>query len=72
MPEPGADLLSAPGLSSPLVIGTVNGAVTGTQLGNEQFMMWTTGGLTAWLGWAVPLTLAQLWLDRRPKHARAR
>lgn len=56
----------------PLVIGTVNGAVTGTQLGNEQFMMWTIGGLTAWLGWVVPLTLAQLWLDRRPKHARAR
>ncbi len=34
--------------------------------------MWTVGGLTTWLGWVVPLMLAQLWLDRRPRHARAR
>lgn len=40
--------------------------------GNERHVLWIIGGMTTWLGWVVPLMLAQLWLDRRPKRARVR
>ncbi|MEU5845628.1 DUF2306 domain-containing protein [Saccharopolyspora shandongensis] len=59
------------------VWAVVASVVLGPQLettfgGNEQYLMSTIGGLTTWLGWVVPLILAQLWLDRRPaKRVRA-
>ncbi|MEV0049423.1 DUF2306 domain-containing protein [Saccharopolyspora shandongensis] len=59
------------------VWAVVASVVLGPQLettfgGNEQYLMSTIGGLTTWLGWVVPLILAQLWLERRPaKRVRA-
>lgn len=32
--------------------------------GNEELFSWTIAGITTWLGWTVPLLVAQWWLDR--------
>ncbi|MGP4018893.1 DUF2306 domain-containing protein [Saccharopolyspora sp. 5N708] len=56
------------------VWGVVWGVVLGPQLattfdGNEGYLLATTAGLTTWLGWVIPLLIAQWWLERRPKRA---
>jgi hypothetical protein len=33
--------------------------------GNEALMIQTIAGLSGWLGWVVPLVLAEWWLDTR-------
>lgn len=32
--------------------------------GNEKLLSWTMAGLTTWLGWVIPLLIAQWWLER--------
>jgi Predicted membrane protein (DUF2306) len=32
--------------------------------GNEQWLSWTVAGLTTWLGWVIPLLIAEWWLER--------
>ncbi|WP_395809691.1 DUF2306 domain-containing protein [Archangium minus] len=32
--------------------------------GSEKMLTWTIAGLTTWLGWVVPLLIAEWWLDR--------
>jgi hypothetical protein len=32
--------------------------------GHEQMLMWTIAGLATWLGWVVPLLVAEWWLER--------
>ncbi|SEH93260.1 Predicted membrane protein [Mycolicibacterium rutilum] len=34
--------------------------------GNEEHYLWFVAGLGGWLGWLVPLTAVQWWLNRRP------
>lgn len=33
--------------------------------GNEEYFVWFVAGLGGWLGWTVPLVVAQWWLNRR-------
>ncbi|MCI2416559.1 hypothetical protein MOQ72_03915 [Saccharopolyspora sp. K220] len=62
-----------------LTISTVTnrvwGVVWGPQLattfgGDEAYLTAMISGLTAWLGWVIPLLIAQWWLDRHPSGAR--
>jgi uncharacterized membrane protein len=32
--------------------------------GSEKMLMWTIAGLATWLGWVVPLLIAEWWLER--------
>ena len=32
--------------------------------GNEKMLMWTIAGLATWLGWVIPLLVAEWWLER--------
>ncbi|MCY1074242.1 DUF2306 domain-containing protein [Archangium lansingense] len=32
--------------------------------GSEKMLSWTIAGLTTWLGWVVPLLIAEWWLER--------
>ena len=32
--------------------------------GNEKLLSWTIAGLSTWLGWVIPLLVAQWWLER--------
>jgi uncharacterized membrane protein len=34
--------------------------------GNEEHFVWFVAGLSAWLGWTIPLAAVQWWLTRRP------
>lgn len=34
--------------------------------GNEEHFLWLVAGLGGWLGWTVPLVVAQVWLRRKP------
>jgi uncharacterized protein YjaZ len=33
--------------------------------GNEERFVWFVAGLSAWLGWTIPLAAVQWWLNRR-------
>lgn len=35
--------------------------------GNEALMVQTIAGLSGWLGWVLPLMIAEWWLDARPR-----
>ena len=35
--------------------------------GNEALMIQSIAGLSAWLGWVLPLLVAEWWLDARPQ-----
>jgi hypothetical protein len=32
--------------------------------GNQKLLSWTMAGLATWLGWVIPLLIAQWWLER--------
>jgi hypothetical protein len=40
--------------------------------GNETMLAWTIAGIAAWLGWVVPLLMAEWWLERRTPSGRWR
>lgn len=35
-----------------------------TFAGNEQLFTWTVAGLSTWLGWTIPLLIAEWWIER--------
>jgi uncharacterized membrane protein YozB (DUF420 family) len=37
--------------------------------GNEKMLFLTVAGLTSWMGWVIPLLVAQWWLERTPTAA---
>ncbi len=39
--------------------------------GNETFLMMTVAGLTTWVGWTVPLLIAEWWLSRPQRRHRS-
>lgn len=41
--------------------------------GDERLLMWTVAGLSTWLGWVIPLLIAEWWLerDRSPRRQRS-
>jgi hypothetical protein len=38
---------------------------------DPQLTMWTIAGLTTWLGWTIPLLIAEAWLERPPRRTPA-